>query len=99
MTNAEEMRQATKELEEARAGAEAAIEELKTATQDTAISIATRTVVAVCAMKVVDALAGAFLPKNLRGVAKVGVAAGTYLIPELIANKAGDAVNKILKED
>lgn len=99
MTTIEEMEQAKKELDEVRAGAEAAVEELKTVTQDTAISIATRTVVAVCAMKVVDALAGAFLPKNLRGVAKVGVAAGTYLIPDLIANKAGDAVNKILKED
>lgn len=99
MTNTEELRQATKELEEARAGAKAAIEELKAATQDTAISIATRTVVAVCAMKVVDALAGAFLPKNLRGVAKIGVAAGTYLIPELIANKTGEVVDKILKED
>jgi len=95
----EEMKAAKEELEELRDEVNAGIETLKQTAKESAVTVVVRSIVAACAYGAMDKLAGVFLPKNLRGIAKVGAAAGSFLIPEIIANAAATKVEEILQED
>ena len=95
----EEMKAAKEELEALRDEVNEGIENLKQTAKESAITVIVRSIVAACAYGAVDKLAGAFLPKNLRGIAKVGAAAGTFLLPEIIGNVAANKVEEILQED
>lgn len=95
----EENKKAIEEMKELKEEIEKGIESLKSTAKDSMITLSVRAIVSGCAYNVVDKLAGMFLPKNLRGIAKIGAAAGTFFIPELIGNLAANKVESILEEE
>lgn len=88
-----------KELRELKNQLDEAALNLKKTTNNTITNLVIRSIVAACASNVVDKLAGIFLPKSLRGPAKVAAAFGTFFIPEIIGAKAGDLAQKIMEEE
>lgn len=89
---------ASEEMEELKKEVEKSIETLQNVAKERAVTIMMRTLVAACTSHLVGKATEAFLPKELKGVTKLGVAFGTFLIPELVGNMAADRVERILRE-
>lgn len=94
----EEMKAAYDEMIEAREAMEEAKKELTITAKKSIVNVLTYGVVAGSATYVVDKIASAYLPKNLKGLPKIGMLALTFLIPEIIGQKAGALADKIMEE-
>lgn len=95
----EENKKTIEEMKKLKEEIESSIDSLKSTAKESFISLIMRSIVAGCASNAIDSLSKAFLPKNLRGIAKIGVTAGTFFLPEIIGNIAANKVESILEED
>lgn len=84
---------------EAKADMEKTLEEIKQQTKKTLVNVLVSGVVAGCASIVFDTLVGRYLPKNVRGITKIGISAASFMIPSYIGDKAGSLADKIMEEE